>query len=51
MRYYNISNDFKPEEPNKYILLEKSEQPDMDLSDYAKMDLPLERYDMYQRKN
>jgi 4-amino-4-deoxy-L-arabinose transferase-like glycosyltransferase len=50
MRYYNISNDFKPEKSNRYVLLDKSEKADMDLSDYVKMELPLERYDMYRLK-
>jgi hypothetical protein len=50
MRYYNISNDFKPKTPNRYVLIDKSEKADLDLSGYAKMELPLERYDMYQLK-
>ncbi len=50
MRYHNISNDYKPTVPNRYILLDKSEKADMDLTGYTKMNLPLQRYDIYERK-
>lgn len=50
MRYYNISGDFTPVNPNTYMILDKREQPDRDISAYVKLDLGLERYDLYQLK-
>jgi 4-amino-4-deoxy-L-arabinose transferase-like glycosyltransferase len=45
MRYYNISSDFK--ERYEYMILAKTEKPETDISMYRKMDLNLERYDLY----
>lgn len=48
MRYFYISVDFKPEQPLPYFILDKSQKADIDLSRYKKMDLGLQRYDLYQ---
>jgi 4-amino-4-deoxy-L-arabinose transferase-like glycosyltransferase len=50
MRYYNISCDFKPQQPNEYMILDRTEKPAVDMSLYRKMDLNLERYDLYKLK-
>lgn len=48
MRYFYISVDFKPQtKPFTYFILEKSLQTDFDLSHYKKMDLGLQKYDLY----
>lgn len=47
MRYYQISGDFKPVKPNTYLIIDKHEQPDRDLSAYTKMNIGLQRYDIY----
>jgi 4-amino-4-deoxy-L-arabinose transferase-like glycosyltransferase len=48
MRYYNISGDFK--QRYEYMILAKSEKPEIDMSMYRKMELNLERYDLYKLK-
>lgn len=47
MRYYYISSDFKPATPNAYFIIDKQEKPDRDMSAYRKLDMGLERYDLY----
>ncbi|PSK94247.1 ArnT family glycosyltransferase [Taibaiella chishuiensis] len=47
MRYFFISVDFKPGKPLTYFILDKSLKTDTDLSRYKKMELGLEKYDLY----
>ncbi len=51
MRYYNISGHDHPEQPTLYLMIDKSEMPDRDLSGYEKMPLDLKRYDLYRLKH
>lgn len=49
MRYFYISVDFKPQTPSlTYFILDRSLQTDVDLSRYKKLDLGLQKYDLYQ---
>jgi 4-amino-4-deoxy-L-arabinose transferase-like glycosyltransferase len=47
MRYYSISCDFKSPTPYEYLIIDKNEKPDHDLSPYEKLNQGLERYDLY----
>ncbi len=48
MRYFYISVDFKPQaQPLTYFILDRSLQTDVDLSRYRKLDLGLQKYDLY----
>ncbi len=48
MRYFSISVDFKPGQPLTYFILDKSLKTETDLSHYKKMNIGLEKYDLYQ---
>lgn len=50
MRYYHISCDFKSAIPYEYMILDKNEKPEVDLSPYRKLNQGLERYDLYRLK-
>lgn len=47
MRYFYISVDFKPATPSTYFILDRSLPTDFDLSHYKKMELGLQKYDLY----
>lgn len=47
MRYYYISCDFHPASGIQYFLIDKNEAPDRDLSNYDKVEMGLEKYDLY----
>lgn len=52
VRYFNIYSDLRTGRNLKFLLLNKNEQPDkgMNMSAYRKLDLPLQRYDLYELK-
>lgn len=47
MRYFYISIDSKPGTPNAYFIMDRSLPTDFDLSHYKKMDIGLQKYDLY----